>query len=105
MSKADLCNVCFLCNRKLDCHVNKKYTSHEDNSRRLLELEEMLDHEESLASRVLLREGTLDKLNRDKYSPYHFILTTDALIYCTLVSGGERLRLNRTFPLSALLIA
>ena len=76
----------------------------DDNTRRLLELEEMMDHEELLTSRVLLREGTLEKLNRDKFSPFHFILTTDALIYCTITSNGEKLKHNRTFPLTTVLV-
>ena len=90
--------------RKLDCNINMVYSSSEDNSKRLLELEEMLDHEESLTSRVLLREGALEKLNRDKYSSFHFILTTDAIIYCTPNILGEKMKLNRILPLSALLV-
>lgn len=73
--------------------------------KRLQELEDMMEPKESLASRVLLREGTLDKLNRDKFAPYHFILTTDALIYCTVLQGGEKIKPNRTLPLSTLLVA
>ena len=77
----------------------------EDGKKRLQELEEMMDREECLTSRVLLREGTLEKLNRDKFTRYHFILTTDALIYCTVLQGREKIKPNRTLPLSTLLVA
>jgi hypothetical protein len=89
--------ICIIYRSSRELGVSRSYATPAEGINRLQELERLLDGAEMLASRVLVREGPLHKLNRDKYAPFHFILTTDALIYCSWVD--EKLKHNRTLPL------
>lgn len=67
-------------------------------------LEELMDGEEKLADRTIIREGVLQKLSRRGYSPLLFILTDDALIYCSQVLLTNKLKHNRTISLNGILL-
>ncbi len=82
--------------------MEKSYTDVIEGKERLKELQELIDGVENLTSKILIREGSLEKLNRDKYAHFHFILTNDAVIYCS--QHGDKLKHNRTMPLRFLLV-
>lgn len=85
------------------------------------------DCSKSMKNRLLIREGVCEKLNRsDQWEPHHFILTHNALVYCTertsvVVSSApnspegrkssiapgleHKLSYHRTLPLDTLIVA
>jgi hypothetical protein len=67
-------------------------------------LEDLMDGVEKLADRTIIREGDLQKLSRRGYTPLLFILTEDALIYCSHVLLTNKLKHNRTIPLNGLML-
>lgn len=67
---------------------------------RLAELQSLFGGAETMVNRILVREGALRKCNRDgKFDSLHFILTSDALIYCKPQVLGSKLTHHRTIPL------
>lgn len=89
-------------------HSDPDIASHQTvaNRRRLSQLQQLLGGNESMCDRVLIHEGEVQKFNRsNKFEKHLFILTADALMYCTASVLGEKMKLDRIIPLNTILAA
>mmetsp|Transcript_16239 Transcript_16239/g.24461 ORF Transcript_16239/g.24461 Transcript_16239/m.24461 type:complete len:502 (+) Transcript_16239:171-1676(+) len=101
----------------LQIYPNSTDAERLQGSQRLTELNGVLssaseesesERETPLGTSALIREGFLDKCNRDGMQRFYCVLTEECFAYCRVVGamgiGGNRIKLNRVIPLTSLLV-